>query len=136
VTYSECTLGNHVYYARYLDLLEVARGEFFRSLGQPFLRWQSGGYLFPVIDCRLRYKGAAQYDDLVAVELWLASVTRSQLVFACRVLGPDGGLLVEASTEHLCTNLQSKPRRIPAELAAALDPYVHAADGDGSPLGT
>ena len=35
VTYAECTLGNHIYHARYLDLLEAARGEFFRQLGLP-----------------------------------------------------------------------------------------------------
>jgi hypothetical protein len=25
VTYAECTVGNHIYYARYLDLLEAAK---------------------------------------------------------------------------------------------------------------
>ena len=129
VTYAECTLGNHVYYARYLDLLENARGEFFRSVGQPFLRWQDEGYLFPVVECRLRYKAPAQYDDVIAIELWPARLTRSQLRFDCRVLGLDGGLLVAASTEHLCMNLESKPRRIPAELAAALERYVRSTDG-------
>ena len=33
VTYAECTVGDHVYHSRYLDLLEAARGEFMRSLG-------------------------------------------------------------------------------------------------------
>jgi len=32
VSYAECTLGNHVYHSRFLDILERARGEFFRSL--------------------------------------------------------------------------------------------------------
>ncbi len=26
VVYAECTVGTHVYYARYLDMLEAARG--------------------------------------------------------------------------------------------------------------
>ncbi|EEF57182.1 hypothetical protein Cflav_PD0189, partial [Pedosphaera parvula Ellin514] len=30
VTYADCTVGNHIYYSRYLNLLEAARGEFFR----------------------------------------------------------------------------------------------------------
>jgi acyl-CoA thioesterase FadM len=38
VTYAECTVGNHVYHSRYLDLLEAARGEFIRSLGATVLR--------------------------------------------------------------------------------------------------
>ena len=40
VTYADCTVGDHIYYSRYLDLLEAARGEFFRSLGCTFLQWQ------------------------------------------------------------------------------------------------
>src|ERR1044071_950585 len=65
VTYSDCTLGNHVYYARYLDLLEWARGEFFRHLEEPFLKWQQADAIFPVIECRVRYRNAARYDDLL-----------------------------------------------------------------------
>ena len=65
VTYAECTVGNHIYYARYLDLLEAARGEFWRSLGKSFLDWQSEGVIFPVLEARLRYHAPARYDDLV-----------------------------------------------------------------------
>jgi len=32
-------------------------------------------------------------------------------------------VLVEAMTHHVCTNLQSKPKRLPKELASALAPY-------------
>lgn len=49
VTYAECTLGNHVYHSRYLDILEAARGEFFRALGHPLLAWQERGVLFPIL---------------------------------------------------------------------------------------
>ncbi|HEX4645160.1 MAG TPA: acyl-CoA thioesterase, partial [Verrucomicrobiae bacterium] len=56
VTYADCTLGNHIYYSRYLNLLEAARGEFFRQLGAPLLRLQEAETIFPVIECRLRYQ--------------------------------------------------------------------------------
>ena len=46
VSYAECTLGNHVYYSRYLDLLEAARGDFFRQLGSPLLHWQERDVIF------------------------------------------------------------------------------------------
>src|SRR6185436_3220392 len=86
VTYAECTLGNHVYYARYLDLLEEARGEFFRHLGAPFSRWQEEDTIFPVIECRLRYKEAARYDDVLTTEVWLMTVERVRLTFAYRIV--------------------------------------------------
>ena len=79
VTYSDCTVGNHVYYSRYLDILEAARGEFFRRLGQPFLLWQERDTIFPVVDCRLRYKGAARYDEVLTVELWLTEAEKVRL---------------------------------------------------------
>lgn len=134
VSYSECTLGNHVYHARYLDILEAARGEFFRQLGHPFLAWQEKDRIFPIIDCRLRYKHPAHYDDVVAVEVWVGLLEKVQLAFDYRVFNAEGRLLLEAMTHHVCTNVQSKPKRIPEELASALRPYgcLEAAASDGA----
>ena len=47
VSYAECTVGNHVYHSRYLDLLEAARGEFLRTLGPTVLHWQEQDVIFP-----------------------------------------------------------------------------------------
>jgi acyl-CoA thioester hydrolase len=124
VTYADCTLGDHIYYARYLNLLEAARGELFRQVGQSFLQLQKAGVIFPVIECRLRYRGAARYDDLLTIELWLAELARVRLTFEYRVLGPDGHELVEATTMHACTGLDDKPRRLPEGLVSVLGPYV------------
>lgn len=124
VTYADCTLGDHIYYARYLNLLEAARGELFRQVGQSFLQLQKAGVIFPVIECRLRYRGAARYDDLLTIELWLAELARVRLTFEYRVLGPDRHELVEATTMHACTGLDDKPRRLPEGLVSVLGPYV------------
>jgi acyl-CoA thioester hydrolase len=127
VTYSLCTIGNHVYYSRYLDILEAARGEFVRHLGTTLVQLQEQGTIFPVIECRLRYRGAARYDDLLTIELWLTDLGRIRQTFSYRVLNQDGRELVEGSTVHACTDLDDKPRRLPEALAAALQPYLHTA---------
>ncbi len=116
VTYAECTAGNHIYYARYLDLLEAARGEFFRQLGEPLLQWQQQDVIFPVIECRVRYKAPARYDDLLTIELWPSGIERVRVNFQYRILNQSGTLLVEAETFHACTGLDEKLRRIPEEL--------------------
>ena|SRR5688572_8568185 len=127
VTYSLCTIGNHIYYSRYLDLLEAARGEFFRHLGRTFLQLQEQGVIFPVIECHMRYRGAARYDDLLTIEIWLTELGRVRHTFSYRVLSQEGRERVEGTTTHACTGLDDKPRRLPEELAAALQPYLHAA---------
>lgn len=124
VTYASCTVGNHVYYARYLDLLEEARGEFLRHLGHPFLALQEAGTIFPVIEARLQYRGAARYDDVLSIEVWPTTAARVRLDFSYRILGPDGHLLLEGATRHACTGLDDKPRRLPAALVEALGPYL------------
>lgn len=128
VSYADCTVGNHVYYARYLELLEAARGEFFRHIGKPFLELQTASIIFPVIECRLRYRGAARYDDLLTIELWLTELARVRLTFEYRVLGPDARELLDATTMHACTTVEDKPRRLPEDLTAALGAYVHRVD--------
>jgi acyl-CoA thioester hydrolase len=124
VTYAECTIGNHVYYARYLDLLEEARGEFFRALGTTFQQWHDGGTVFPVIEARLRYKGAARYDDVLGIEIWLTQLERVRLEFAHRILHESGKALIEAHTLHACTATDDKLKRLPEELTAKLKPYL------------
>ena len=120
-------MGNHVYYGRYLDLLEAARGELFRSVGEPCLKWQQRGVIFPVFEVRLRYREAARYDDEVAVELWLSRLRKAFVHFGCRIAKAGGALVLEGETRHVCTGLDEKPRSVPAELVAALSPHLRPA---------
>jgi acyl-CoA thioester hydrolase len=127
VTYAECTVGNHVYHSRYLDMLEAARGEFLRHLGPTVLEWQEQGLIFPVIEARLFYKSPARYDDLLAIEVWPTAIERVRLNFGHRIVNHDGKLILEAETFHVCTDLNEKPKRVPEELAVKLSPYLSGA---------
>jgi acyl-CoA thioester hydrolase len=124
VTYSEVVVGNHIYYSRYLDLLEAARGEFFRSLGTTFLQWQERGVIFPVVECRLSYKSPARYDDVLTVELWLTLAAKVRINFAYRIINETGQSILEAETHHVCASMDEKPKRLPEELAKLLARFV------------
>ncbi len=116
VTYADCTVGNHVYHSRYLDLLEAARGEFLRSLGPTVLELQERDCIFPVIEARLRYKFPARYDDLLTIEVWVTAVEKVRLNFSHRILNQHAKLILEAETFHVCTSREEKPKRLPEEL--------------------
>lgn len=126
VTYADCTVGNHIYYSRYLELLETARGEFFRQLGAPFGQWQEQNFIFPVVECRLRYKAPARYDDLLSIGLWLSVAGGIRLNFAYSIMNQAGILILEGETRHVCTGLNEKPKRLPEELGKLLEPYLRA----------
>ena len=124
VVYAECTVGNHVYYARYLDMLEEARGELFRKAGSPLLELQFGGMAFPVIGAEIAYKGPARYDDLLTIEVWIAEMRGIRLNFGFRILNAGGNLLADGETRHVCASIDEKPMRMPPELAERLAPFV------------
>jgi acyl-CoA thioester hydrolase len=120
VTYADCTVGNHIYYGRYLELLESARGELFRAAGRTFAEWQAAGVIFPVIEVQLRYRAPARYDELLTLETTVCEATGIRLSFGYRIVGPDGSLRVEGKTRHVCTSLEDRPRRLPPELTQLL----------------
>ncbi len=131
VTYAECTIGDHIYHSRYLDLLEAARGEFMRALGTPVLALQDADYIFPVIEAHLRFKAPARYDDMLTIEVWPTLVERVRLNFGHRILNQDGKLLLEAETCHCCTSRDEKPKRLPPELVEKLQPYLNSSNFEG-----
>ncbi|HTV42683.1 MAG TPA: thioesterase family protein [Candidatus Sulfotelmatobacter sp.] len=124
VTYAECTVGNHIYHSRYLDLLEAARGEFLRSLGTTVLHWQNNDAIFPLVEARVRYRYPARYDDLLSIEVWPTLVERVRVNFGHRILNQNGKLILEAETFHACTGIDEKPRRLPEELAEKMRQFA------------
>ena len=119
-------MGNHVYYSRYLEMLEEARGEFFRQLGCPFLGLQEAGTAFPVIGLQISYKGAARYDDLLTIETFLIELGGIRVSFGYRVLNAAGSLLAEGETRHVCASVDEKPKRLPKDLSEKLQPYLRS----------
>src|SRR5690606_30413201 len=95
--------------------------------GAPLAELQQQDLIFPVIECRLRYRAPARYDDLLAIELWIAGMQGVRLTFAYRITNAENRLpLVEAETVHVCATCQEKPCRLPGDLAAKLQPYLRA----------
>jgi len=124
VSYAECTVGNHVYYSRYLDILERARGEMFRELGGGLLALQEAGTIFPVIGVQVTYKGMARYDDLLTIELFMNQLVGIRINVGFRVARADGTLLAEGETRHVCAGTDEKPKRLPKELIEKFQPYI------------
>ncbi|MBU6399945.1 MAG: acyl-CoA thioesterase [Verrucomicrobia bacterium] len=130
VQYADCTLGNHVYHARYLEWLDEARGAFFRCIGAPLAELQETGTLFVLVNYQLRYRAPARYDDLLTIQVRPAALTRVRLVLDYRLHSAAGAILLEATATYACTRLDGKPSRVPPTLALALGPWL-APEGAG-----
>src|SRR5688500_6216989 len=116
VIYAQCTIGNHVYHSRYLDIMEGARGEFMRALGYPLQRLQDEDYIFPVISLRMKFIAPARYDDELQIQMTLKDVTRLRLTVVHKVISPSGQTLVEAATATDGTSIHAKQKPLPQQL--------------------
>lgn len=124
VTYADCTVGNHVYYGRYPDLLEAARGEFFRYLGKSFLEYQEEDVIFPVSEVHLKYFAFAEYDDELRIECRLTAIRGARLGFGYRITKGEGVRILEGETLHGCVEASGRATRLPPALKERLQPYL------------
>ena len=124
VTYADCTVGNHVYYGRYPDLLEAARGEFFRYLGKSFLEYQEEGVIFPVSEVHLKYFAFAEYDEELRIECRLTAIRGARLGFGYRITKGEGVRILEGETLHGCVEASGRATRLPPALKERLQPYL------------
>lgn len=122
VSYADCTVGNHVYYARYLDIVEQARGEFFRTAGVLLADLQGQDIAFPVIEAHLHYEAPARYDDELIIEVELTESDRLNLVFAYGISNDRKQIILPARTRHVSASMEHKPKRMPSEVFFKLNP--------------
>lgn len=124
--YRDVTAGNHVYYARYLDWLEIARNEAFRELGFPLIALQEQGVILPVIESAMKHLGFARYDDEVEIRTRVVELGGASFLLEYRIFrGSD--LLLEATTRHAVANLTEKPVRMPPALKERLARHLASA---------
>jgi acyl-CoA thioester hydrolase len=104
-----------VYYANYFVWFEVARSEFFRSLGISYSRLEADGNYLMVVSARCEYKHPARYDDIVKVESWISKARNSSLEFNYR-LYVDKTLIAVGESAHVFTDSKRKATKIPREI--------------------
>jgi acyl-CoA thioester hydrolase len=120
VSYAETAPGNHVYFSRYLEMIEECRGEFFRHMDNPLKKLaEEAAIQFPVRECNIKYHGSARHDDELTIGATLTGLARARITLAYQIQRGDE-LLVTATIEHACVGSKGRPCRIPTELSAAL----------------
>jgi len=121
VIYGDTDAGGVVYYANYLRYCEAARTEFMRDRALSYKDIEEQGFILPVVECQLRYKASARYDDLLRIETCLLEVKPRTCRFNYRIFREsDGKMLAQGYTIHAIVDLKGRLARFPDKLLAAL----------------
>jgi len=79
VRYQETDNMGVVYYGSYFTWFEIARTEYFRSLGLVYRELETKGAYLMVASASCQYKYPARYDDLVRIQAWVDNLKNSSL---------------------------------------------------------
>lgn len=108
-----------VYHANYLIWFDMARTEHLRDAGMTYREMEAAGVFLTVTDARIRYRRAAQYDDLVRVRCWVRELASRKVTFGYAVdraasdTESAGELLATAETSLIALGRDRQIARIP-----------------------
>lgn len=120
VYYEDTDMGGIVYHANYLKFIERARSEWVRSLGNDQNAMKEAGIVWVVRRIEAEYLASARFEDELAIETTIESLSGVRLVMNQVVLR-DGKPIFTATVSAVCMNNAGKPVRLPAEIRALLE---------------
>ena len=114
VRYSESDRMGTFYNSRLLEWMEVGRSELIRAAGSTYAEWEERGVMAPIVEAHLKFKGRAEYDNLLEIKTVCSREGRARLRFeSTLVLAESGRPVAEGHTIHALTDPTGKPIRIP-----------------------
>jgi acyl-CoA thioester hydrolase len=129
VRYGETDQMGHAYYANYLYWFEQARGAWCRDRGFTYKGLEDMGYMLPVVEVHLRYRGEVKYDDWIGVRVRVTEIRRAAIRFDYEVFNESTGkVTTEGYTWHVLMGCERKAISIPPEVRELLDRSPEAYD--------
>jgi acyl-CoA thioester hydrolase len=116
VRFNEVDLQGVVHHTQIVTYLEIARLEFWRSLGISYRRMRDDGHEFIVHRLNVEYIRPVLFDEVICVAVRVESMGRASFVLGYEIMKEDGRLAVTADIELVCArNGIARPVALPAE---------------------
>ncbi len=113
--YSETAQDGIVHHPAYLVYFEIARIEFFNSVGLVINEMEKKGLFCPVVNLSIKYLKPLRSLEEIMVEVSVASFSKVRFSLNYRIVC-KGISVTTGTTTHCFTNASFKPIRIPKEL--------------------
>ena len=116
--YAECDPMGVVHHSNYPVWFELGRTEMLRGDGGSYRDLETAGVFLVVADLAIRFRRRARYDDELILRTHLLEGGRARIRHGYELFGPDGSILVTATTTLACVDSNGNLRPIPDEVAA------------------
>ncbi len=125
IYYEDTDMSGIVYHANYLRYCERGRSDFLRMAGVRHLVMMEGEQklVWTLRRITLDYARPARIDDLLQVRTRYTEMAGARLVGEQEIYKGDE-LLCTARIEAAVITMDGRPRRIPADIRAKMEPYL------------
>lgn len=134
VGYHETDGQRRVHHANYLNYFEQGRVEMLRAAGLDYRQFENDGLMLVVTEMHVRYRGAAEFDDLLRVTVRVVEMRGVRIRHHYQI-DRDGEVLVEANSTIACIDRSGKPRRFPAQWNELFSKTAQAAQAEADGRG-
>lgn len=122
VRYGETDRMGVAHHSSYLFWFELGRTGLLKQAGHRYRDMERAGCLLPVVEYECKMRVGAEYDDVLTVESFVASIKSRSVTFSYQVYRGKT-LMATGWTRHACVDPDNNVRRLPPDVAAALAPY-------------
>jgi len=101
--------------------LEIARVEYWRSLGISYRQMRVDGYEFIINNINIEYKRPLKFDELIEVSAGVKEMARASFTLGYEIRNEAGDLAIVAETGLVCSQVGTgKPTALPPEYLSRL----------------
>lgn len=115
-----------VWHGNYVKYIEDARCQLLRKFNYDYNDMEDSGYVWPIVDMRLKYVKSAQFGHKIRVEATLVEY-ETRLKISYRIFNAESNqLLTKAYTVQVAVNIESNEMQFesPAVLLEKLAPFL------------
>jgi acyl-CoA thioester hydrolase len=125
VRFDEIDMQGVVHHPQIVTYLEVARLEFWRSLGISYGELREDGYEYIVHDLHVEYLKPLDFDEIIEVAVRVKTLGRASFVLGYEIFKGTGALAVKAEIELVCARVGvARPVALPEKYRSKLEKEI------------
>ena len=128
IPFHDCDPMNVVWHGNYPRYFEVARCKLLRLFNYDYLDMQASGYMWPIVDMRLKYVGSAKFTQMITVTATLVEYENRIKINYLITDKKTGAKLTKGYTIQAAVSMDSNELQFesPAILIEKLQPFLAA----------
>lgn len=108
IPFQDCDPMQVVWHGNYARYLEEARRELLRQIDYDYMQMQASGYVWPIVDMRVKYINSAVFSQVIRIEAYLKEYESRLKIDYVIFDQATGKKLTKAYTVQVAVDIESK----------------------------